>query len=658
MRHRYSSSHSRWLCGLLLGALPPLSVSSVLGADEFKVSGPDGALEVALELEKGELSYQIEYGDKTMLEPSPLGVETTIGSYSTGLSAEGSKVEEIKQTYELPHGKAGKVDYEANRLTCTFKNQNGGLLDVILQVSNHDVALAYRISHPDQVRAVITGEKTGFKFPTKATTFITPQAPYGDGWMGTKPSYEEMYVYDEKVGAKSQYGLGFTFPGLFRIADDGWVLLSETGVTSDYVGTRLGEPDPSGLYPIAFPEKNENGGFGETGALVSLPAQTSWKTITVGPTLKPIVETTVSYDVVEPLIEPTMKYPSGRSVWSWLIWQDGSIVFDDQKTFIDLAAELKFEYVLVDNWWDQKIGRERIPELVDYAKGKGVKVILWYNSNGAWNQAPQTPQDCMDSAPARRKEMAWMKEAGVSGIKVDFFGGDKQATMKLYEDILVDANEYGLGVNFHGATLPRGWEKMYPNHMTSEAVLGSEAIFFHDLQAQREALTSTTLPFTRNTTAAMDFGPVMMVKHLSKDGKGGNLRRTTDTFQLATAVLYQSGIQHFGVTPLLLEQHPEPVIDFIRKVPANWDETRFVDGYPGKFVVLGRRSGDKWYIAATNAEESEKEITINLGSFQGREIQLYRDKADGSTEVTTEKVPSDGKLKLTLKTGGGAVLVL
>ena len=519
-----------WITAMLLAG------AQVLCAETVK--SPDGKLCVEVDLDDGMPTYQVQYDRAVMLETSPLGLETSIGSFSSGLEEAGYAERKIDETYELPHGKASTIHYQANELSCRYKKDDNNFLEILFRVSNNDVALAYRIVSKDNKSVVVTSEKTGFNLPDSATTFITPQAPYGIGWCGTKPSYEEEYTVDQAIGTPSQYGLGYTFPCLFNLNGDGWVLLFETGVTGQYVGTHLSEGTAEGLYSIAFPPAEENAGIGEATATFDLPGMISWKTITVGETLKLIVETTVSYDVVEQRIKPTMDYVAGRSSWSWLIWQDGSINVDDQKKYIDLSAALGFEYVLVDNWWDQRIGRDRIPELVKYADSKDVRVILWYNSNGSWNDAPQTPQDCMDTAEARRKEMEWMQSVGVKGIKVDFFGGDKQFTIKMYEDILTDANEYGICVNFHGATLPRGWEKMYPNHMTSEAVLGSENVYYQQKYADMEALTSTLLPYTRNTTAAMDFGPVYLNQPLSRDQQGGTVRKTSDAFQLATAVLY------------------------------------------------------------------------------------------------------------------------
>ncbi|MDL2247944.1 glycoside hydrolase family 97 protein, partial [Bacteroides sp. OttesenSCG-928-J23] len=529
-------------------------------------------------------------------------------------------------------------------------------LAVIFRVANNDISLAYRISSPNATHCTVINEATGFDLPNHATTFITPQAPWGEGWMRTKPSYEEEYTRDEPVGTPSKYGIGYTFPALFRLGDEAWVLISETGVSSKYVGTKLSEGTTEGLYRIAFPEAEENHGMGDNTATAGLPMMTSWKTITVGTTLAPIVETTSAYDVVTPLYEPSQTYRPGRSTWSWIVWQDESINFDDQIKYIDLSAALNFEYVLVDNWWDARIGRNRIPELAQYAQKKGVALILWYNSNGAWNDAPQTPQDCMDTAPARRAEMAWLKAVGVKGIKVDFFGGDKQTTIKLYEDILTDANQYGICVNFHGATLPRGWERMYPNHMTSEAALVSENLVFNQYHTNQEAYWSTLYPFTRNAVCGMDFGGVFFNKRYTKTQQGGTERRTTIAFQLATAVIYQSATQHFAITPNNLDEQPAHVLDFMRRVPTVWDETRFVDGYPGKFIVLARRYGQHWYIAGTNAEAGTRKITLDLPHLQGRELTIITDDANGEAVVQTAKVDKKGKLTVEMKSQGGFVI--
>lgn len=591
-----------------------------------------------------------------MLEESPLGLESTIGDFSTGLTFLSESKKQIEENYYLPNGKTSRIHYLANELTVSYLNKNKDTLQVLFRVSNNDIALAYRLASPKQTHCTIKRELTGFNFPAHTTTFITPQAPSGEGWMKTKPSYEEEYTNEEPIGTPSKYRLGYTFPALFHLGNTGWVLLSETGVTSRYAGTRLSEGNQEGLYTIAFPEKEENGGMGDNTVTSNLPLITSWKTITVGETLKPIVETTSAYNGMKPVYTASQPYKPGRSTWSWILWQDESCNYKDQQIFIDLAAEMGYEYILIDALWDKQIGYENMPSLIAYAQSKGVDVILWYNSNGAWNDAPQGPKQRMDTAPTRQKEMAWMKSLGVKGIKVDFFGGDKQTTMKLYEDILTDANQYGIFVVFHGTTLPRGWERMYPNHMGSEAALVSENLVFSQDFANKEAYTSTMLPFTRNAVSAMDFGPVFFNKRFSKQADKGTIRKTTDAFQLATSILYQSPVQHFGITPNNIQEQPEYVINFMKKIPTTWDETRFIDGYPGKYCVMARRFGSKWYIGATNASNSLQSYTLSLPWLTGKEVTVLFDNKDRSVGFKTAKIDKKGLLKIELENLGGCVI--
>jgi hypothetical protein len=622
------------------------------------VESPDARIRVEVDLDGGQPTYEVRYGGEEFLESSPLGLVTSIGSFTEGLSLEGTEERKIDETYELPHGKVSEVHYVANELTLHFKNEPGDFLDLVFRVSDRDVAFRYyiRSNKGEEQRVTIESEHSGFDFPEEATAFVSQQVAWGGGFAKSKPSYEEGYMMDVPVGTKPGPNLGFTFPALFKIGDRGWLMVSETGVTGNHAGCRLGNPDEDGTYPIAFPEAAENAGIGEADIRGALPFQSAWRTITLGETLAPIVESTVATDVVEPLYEMGEGMKPGRATWSWLLWQDGSMNETDQRAFIDLADELDFEYILIDAWWDERVGREKIVELVDYAASKDVSVFLWYNSNGYWNDAFQSPRDFMHSAPVRQKEMAWLQSIGVKGLKVDFFGGDKQVTMKLYEDILTDANNYGLVMNFHGATLPRGWERMYPNHMTSEAVTASENLVFSQGFADKEAFHSTVYPFVRNPVAAMDYGPVVLNKRFSRNPDRGTERRTTDTFQLATAVTFFSPLQHYGLTPNSLEEQPEHVLNFLREVPAAWDETRFLDGYPGKLFAVARRSGESWYIGVTNGEDQAKELQLKLPGFEGKTFTLLSDRKDSGAGVEEVTVGNDGVVNLSLASQGGAVL--
>lgn len=640
-----------------------LAISLTAQAEDLTVKSPDGQLALTVANADGRVSYNVTYAGKQMIESSALGFKTnTGGNFSSGLKVTGHTTSSIDQTYTMRGTKASSVHYTANSLSVDCENTSQQPMTIEFRVSNNDVAFRYHFPQKSETACMIVNEElTAFRLPKQATSFICPQSRAMMGWKRTKPSYEEEYTPDAPLDVKSKYGQGYTFPCLFRVGSDGWVLISETGTNGNYAGCHLADYDAQKGYQIALPMKGEANGWGSAEPSLTLPGTTPWRTITVGSSLKPIVETTVAYDVVEEQYKPSTQYKGGRYTWSWLIWQDESINYDDQVRFIDTAAELGFEYCLVDNWWDTRIGRERMAELSRYAQSKGVSLLLWYNSNGFENNAPQGPKNCMNTAVNRKREMAWLKSIGVKGIKVDFFAGDKQHTMQLYEDILSDANDYGLQVVFHGCTLPRGWERMYPNYVSSEAVLASENTMFQDYHAQRESFELTMHPFCRNTVAAMDWGGTIMNKYFSKDNKQRHRRYTSDVFEMAAAIVNQSSVQCIAVQPNNLSELPQVELDFLKAVPTEWDETRFIDGYPGRYVVIARRHGNDWYVAGLNASGKELKLELELPMFAGREVALYCDKtAKDSLWPTTllrkVKVGKNGRVKVTMLHDGGVVV--
>ncbi len=635
------------------------ALSGPLAAQSVSVNGPDGKLQLTVSCPSanGEVSYAVTYNGKQMLESSPLGMETNVGDFYRGLQLKEHKVTALDTVYEQSRIKASHIHYRANELLCSFVNGEGKNVQITFRVSNNDVAFRYTLPREQGKGSVtVNSERTGFRFPSQTTTFLCPQSDAMIGWKRTKPSYEEEYKADAPMNERSGYGHGYTFPCLFKVGDDGWVLLSETGVDSRYCGSRLSDWD-NGVYRIAFPMPEENNGNGTVAPAFSLPGSTPWRTVTVGETLKPIVETTVPWDVVEPRYTTTHDYKPGRGTWSWILWQDGSINYDDQVRYVDLAAAMGYEYVLIDNWWDNNIGRDRMEQFIKYARSKGVEVFLWYSSSGYWNDIEQSPVNRMDNSIARKQEMRWLQSQGVKGIKVDFFGGDKQETLRLYEEILSDADDHGLMVIFHGCTLPRGWERMYPNYVGSEAVLASENLVFSQHFCDNEAFNATLHPFIRNAVGCMEFGGVFLNKRLNRSNDGGTIRRTTDIFQLATAVLFQNPIQNFALAPNNLTDAPQICLDFMKQVPTTWDETRFIDGYPGRYIVLARRHGNTWYIAAANATVEPLKLKLDLPMLAGQEVSLYSDDKKMQPQLKLQKIKTDGSLQLTVQPQGGAVIV-
>ena len=673
----------------LASALASLTTLPLLAAD-LMVASPDGRLVVTLSDAHHQAQYSVTYDGIQVLQPSALGLITNEQDLARSLSIVDSETSQIDDHYILSRAKVSQVHYVANRLVCTFQNEAQQHLQAEFRISNNDVALRYLLPKDGETGSIrVLSEATSFSFPEGTTTFLSSQSEAMVGWKRTKPSYEEFYTWDAPMALRSASGHGYTFPCLFHEygrghADEMWVMVSETGVDSHYCASHLSDAhvNPVGpqslpttdqlrTYSIAFPMPEENNGIGGTDAAFQLPGATPWRTLTIGRTLKPIAETTVPWDNVRPLYESTFQNRYGRGTWSWILWQDESINYRDLCQYVDLAKAMGYEYVLVDNWWDTNLGKrstvngqqstdkKTIEDVIDYAHQQGIDVFLWYSSSGYWNDIVQGPTSRMDNSIIRKREMRWMKLLGVKGIKVDFFGGDKQETIRLYEEILSDADDAGLMVIFHGCTIPRGWERMYPNYVGSEAVLASENLIFGQEHCDLEARHAALHPVLRNTIGCMEFGGSFQNKYMTRDNqprpKGHtNTRLTTSCFSLATAVLYQNPIQNFALAPNNLQDAPAVAMDFMRQVPTTWDEIRYIDGYPGEYQVIARRSGDVWYLAAINATPQPLKLTLDLAWLSASTLRLY---SGGDHPVVTTPKLKKQKLDLTLPTNDGVVLI-
>lgn len=657
-----------------------LAVSSpVLAADT--VTSPDGRLVVTVDLNQGRPCYTLQYDGHEILQPSQLGIVANYADFSKDLKpGKVDREEHVVKDYDMTRTKQTHYHYVANKLRLHYTNAQGNGMAIAFSVADNSVAFRYELERPgnrdgNPRSAYIVGEATSFRFPDATSTFLCQQSGVMTGFARTKPSYEEDYEADVPMTQRrSQSHQGFTFPCLFRVPDAGqnyWALVSETGVTSSYCGCRLSDFDTTNGYTVCLPQQGENNGIGSITPAVTLPSATPWRTIVVGSSLKPIAESTVQFDVVDPLYEAKQPFKPGRYTWSWILWGDQSMNYDDQKRYVDLAAEMGYEYVLVDALWDTQVGYDGIERLAKYAAGKGVGLMLWYNSNGVQNDAPQGPHGVMGNTIRRKADMAWMQRIGVKGIKVDFFGGDKQQTMQLYEDILSDANDYGIQVIFHGCTLPRGWERMYPNYISSEAALASENVNFSDWHARREGFELTMHPFSRNAVGSFDWGGIFMNKHFSRDNKSRHQRYTSDIFELATGITNQTSINCVAIAPNNLTDMPKHVLDFARTLPTTWEETQLIDGYPTRYCVMARRHAGQWYVGGLNGTNEPMTLRLHLPMLAGKTVTYYTDRtrhirvdtndkwsADGyDSDKLTLKVDRKGYAKVTMQPLGGIIIV-
>ncbi len=644
----------------LVVALFTTAAQAVSVVPQGVITSPDGRINVVVSV-RGSATYTVTLDGQPVLRESKLGVVRDDADFTQGLDVTANylrrvgQLEKIEDAYDLATIKRRHNVYRANRRVVEVQTQKGARMDIEVQVSNDGFAFRYVFPETDAKVHRITREATSFNFPANARAYLQPLAPPRSGWNESNPSYEETYDRDQNMGTLSLMGGPYVFPALFR-AGDTWLLVSEAGVGRNYCGSRLLPQRRSSEYLIDFPTKLESVFDGPAAPESSLPWKTPWRLVAVG-SLKTLVESTLGTDLAEKPAAGAKQFPEGpgKASWSWPLLGDDNTVIPVQKQFIDYAARMKWGYTLVDSAWDRQIGYDGLKELVDYARPKGVKILIWYNSAGAWNTTPLTPRDRMLTHEGRKAEFAKIRDIGIAGVKVDFFAGDAQSTMTYYQDILADAAEAGLLVNFHGATLPRGWERTYPNLMTMEAIRGMEFVTFDQKNAEDEPWHAAMLPFTRNAFDPMDFTPVVLDRIRNIE------RRTSSAFELALSVLFTSGIQHYAEIPDGMAKAPGYVQQFLREVPASWDDVKFIDGFPGQFVVIARRAGKQWWIAGINADRQPRKVNIDLKDFgAGGQGRLVTDGGDAlgfkSDYFPLDKGATAGEL--TMQGRGGFVLTL
>jgi alpha-glucosidase len=617
------------------------------------ITSPDKKITVQVSVNgEGVIKYSVRYLDTEVLRASSLGIQTATIDFSKGNNLLGATpAQQVNDVYSFSHGKKKQSSYKANKRIVQFKNNNGKALDIIFQVSNDAVAFRYQYKEGNNFIDNITNELTTFHFPTTAKAWLQPMQVSKTGWEQTNPAYEEHYVQDVPVGTKSPSAAGWIYPALFR-ANDVWALITEASLEAGDCATRLKAESPDGEYSIGYPDPREI--ITGKGLLPTFQSTyvSPWRIITIG-SLATIIESTAGTDLAKPsTIKNTAFVLPGKASWSWINSKDDFIVYDEQKKYIDFAAKMNWQYCLIDADWDRKIGYEKIKELADYAKTKNVGLLLWYNSAGDWNTVKYTPRNLLLTTESRSKEFQRLKDMGIKGVKIDFFAGDGQSVIAYYLDILKDAAKYELLVNFHGATLPRGWARTYPHLMTTEAVRGFEMITFGQGDADKAATHCAMLPFTRNAFDPMDFTPMNLYKIQTKVQ-----RKTSSAFELATSVLFLSGIQHFAESPEGMEHVPANIQQFLRDLPTTWDDVKFIDGFPGKYVVIARRHQNKWYIAGINSQQSEQTVELNLSSFKRQKASLI---TEGETSLSFIEKKLNGKRlqKISMQPSGGFVLVL
>jgi len=614
-----------------------------------RIHSPNGVINVALSVAKGTPVFDIYYNAKTVIQNNRLGLIREDSDFSRNLRLVSvSPVEKIEDNYTLVQGKKKECSYLANRIVYHLKNSSGKKIDVVFQVSNDGVAFRYYFPEKSDDIKHITDELTCFNFTDNTRAWIQQIAPAKSGWNSSNPSFEE-YYHLCKITELPNHKPGWTIPALLK-SGNFWISITESAPDHDYCGGRLMHDSLSTELKIGFPQQAEVHSGNALYPESKLPWYTPWRIIILGDNLGTLIESTLGTDLAKSCVLDDISFiRPGRSTWSWVLLKDDSTIYSVQKRFIDYAADMKWEYCLIDADWDRKIGYEKLGELCRYAKSKGVGITVWYNSAGDWNTTPYTPRDKMLTKESREKEFKILNELGVKSVKIDFFGGEGQSVMSYYQDILKDAACYGFMVDFHGCTYPRGLHRTYPNLMTMEGIRGFEFVTFEQANADSEASHCTIVPFTRNLFDPMDFTPVCFSEIPNIQ------RKTTNSFELALSVLFQSGIQHFAEVPEGMAKVPAEVKDILSKIPVAWDETKFIKGYPGEYVVIARRKDNVWYIAGINGEETDKnlELDVRFLDDSAKGLMITCGENNRSFKVENKSIDASQPLSISLKANDG-----
>lgn len=613
---------------------------SSCSTETLDVTSPTGKLGVTVKPMEGKaydkITFSVNYDGKTILSQTELGLETDIQKFYGNLKLKSvSKAKRIIDDYKMITGKRSHCINEAFERTYSFENQEGNTLDITFRVYDNGVVFRYEINTIADKEYVVD-EYTAYNIPQGAKRWMQQY----------DPGYEKFFPVstDGKLPDRPKVN-SWGYPGLVELQDSVFMLITEANIRRGHCGSLLFNGDNNDRYQVKLADKKQ---------VAERTWGSPWRVLIIGG-LSDIVESTLVTDVSDPSkVEYTEWINPGMVSWIYWAYNHGSKDYQKVKEYIDLAAEMHWTYNLIDWEWDEMSNGGNLQDAVKYTLNKGIKPLLWYNSSTNW--IGPGPLFRLNKKQDREKEYAWLSEMGIAGIKVDFFSGDSVSTMNYYIDLLEDAIKYKLMLNFHGATIPRGWQRTYPHMMSIEGVYGAEWYNNAPILTNRAAEHNATLPFTRNVVGPMDYTP----------GTFSNSQHphiTSYAHELALPVIFESALQHMPDRPSVYYGLPEPVKRLLSELPVAWDDTKLLAGYPGEEVILARRKGNVWYIGGINGTNETKTLHISLDKIavNGKKISIFKDGIDNKHFSIEENIPlANVKSDLTIEClpRGGFVAVI
>lgn len=597
------------------------------------------------------LRYSVSYDGKEVISPSRLGLVRKGVDLGKGMKLRKSESRQIDDAYTLKSGKRLEARDRCGETTYTFTVADGSEFDLIVRVYDDGAAFRYRLHGDANVCDTIDAELTEFSVPTDGRAWIHPF----DWNERHKPSYEQYSHNNIPVNSLPDHDRGWAFPMLFQSGDSTrWTMITEAYLDGTYPATHVDNSGAGGCYRIRFPEPDEPIIPDDPRPVSTYPWLTPWRAIIVGDELNDIFATQMVSALNPPCEIDDSWVKAGRSAWSWWYAPRSVMSYDDQIKYIDFCRDMGWEYSLIDAWWEKMDGKG-MEGVAEYAAKNGVGLWLWYHSGSGRENDENLQNRIMADPKLRRAEMERISKLGVKGIKVDFFDTDKQRIIARYPEILKDAADFGLMVDFHGATLPRGFERTYPNLMTTEAIRGAETLGRPE-RCAKAAEHNATVPFTRNVVGSMDYTPVTFSDKIRQGVPAA--RQTSLAHQLALAVVFESGFQCFADRADAYLGLPEGPREFLKEVPAAWDESRLLAGYPSDYAVVARRKGNKWYVGGINGRNIDRLVEFNLPDVKGKSFTVMTDGDDINSFGEQKITSSDGAVSVRMLGNGGFAAVI
>ena len=600
----------------------------MMSACQSKQTSPDGTLSLQATATGFTLSKSTGSGEVSVIEIPAVGV-TTANGRGIGLAFKHIKSRSLDTHYTMLTGKRRECSNSANEYTYAYADSMGAEVRIVFRLYNDGLAFRYEID--DLTDDLVTDEFTTYRIEEGRQRWIQK----------FDLGYEQFYHPHTTPNPKVKHWI---YPALVEQEEGVYTLITEANILKGHSASSLWNETAGTDYKVTLAH---NDGARHTGNWVS-----PWRVLIVG-SLADVVESTLVTDVSEESLVPDAAEWVKPGTASWVYWayNRGSKDYQIVSQYIDMADSLNLPYVLIDWEWDVMENGGTIHDAIAKAAAVGVRPLVWYNSSTAWTVGAGGPLYRLNKPEDREREFAWLAQMGVAGVKIDFFDGDTRATMDYCIDLLESAARHHLLVNFHGATIPRGWQRTYPNLMSVEAVYGAEWYNNRPTLTDRAAAHNATLPFTRNVIGPMDYTPCTFT-----DSQHPHI--TTHAHELALTVLYESALQHLADRPESYLAQPTEVKQFLSALPTVWDDTKLLSGYPGKWVAMARRSGEDWYIGIINGLDEPQSIAIDW-SFLDKESSHLTTFGDVEGEARSWSIGTPATLPdtIALSPRGGFVAV-